>query len=51
MTIMGAKKKALWIDQFLATLRYKLPGQPVSLRANNRKAILLTGNSEFVRRT
>ncbi len=42
-----ARKKALWIGIFLAALEYKLPGQPVSLKADNKGAILLTANPEF----
>ena len=42
-----ARKKALWISQFLATLGYILSGQPVSLKADNRAPILLTLNPEF----
>ena len=41
----------MWIAQFLAALGYKLPSQPVSLRTDNRGAILLTANPEFHRRT
>ena len=40
-------KEALWIAQFLVTLEYRLLGQPVSLRADNRGAILLIANPEF----
>ena len=42
-----AGKEALWIAWFLAALGYRLPGYPVSLRADNRGAILLTANPEF----
>lgn len=51
MTIIKAKKETLWIAQFLATLEYRLPGQPISLKANNKRAILFTANSKFHRRT
>ena len=51
MATTEAGKEALWIGRFLAALGYRLPGQPVSLRADNRGAILLTANPEFHRRT
>ncbi len=51
MATTEAGKEALWIGQFLAALGYRLPGQPVSLKADNRGAILLTANPEFHRRT
>lgn len=51
MTTRETGKKALWVAQFLAALRYKPPIQPVSLRADNRGAILLTANPEFHRHT
>ncbi len=51
MATTEAIKEALWIGQFLAALGYRLPGQPVSLKADNRGAILLTANPEFHRRT
>ncbi len=47
MPTTEAEKEALWIDQFLAALGYRLPSQPVSLGADNRKAILLTANPDF----
>ncbi len=47
MATKEAGKEALWIGQFLAALGYRLLSQPVSLRANNRRALLLTGNPEF----
>lgn len=47
MAITKAGKKALYIARFLATLRYRLPSQPVTLRANNREVILLIANLEF----
>ncbi len=51
MATTEAEKEALWIAQFSAALRYRPPSQPVSLRAGNRGAILLTANPEFHRRT
>ena len=51
MATTEAGKKALWIARFLATLEYRLPGHPVSLRADNRGAILFIANPEFHRRT
>ena len=51
MATTEAEKEALWIGRFLAALGYRLPSQPVSLRADNRRAILLTANPEFYRRT
>ncbi len=51
MATTEAGKEALWIGQFLAALGYRLPGLPVSLKADNRGAILLTANPEFHRRT
>ena len=51
MATTEAGKEALWIARFLAALGYRLPGHPVSLRADNRGAILLTANPEFHRRT
>lgn len=47
MAITKAKKEALWIAQFLTTLGYRLPGQLVSLIADNQGAILLIANPEF----
>ncbi len=41
MTTTEAEKKDLWIGSFLAAPGYRLPGQPVRLRANNKRAILL----------
>ena len=46
-----AKKKALWIAQFLAALEYRLLGHPVTLKADNREAILLIANPKFHQRT
>ncbi len=51
MAIIQAEKKALWIVWFLAALGYRLPGQPVGLKTDDRGAILLTANPEFHRRT
>ncbi len=45
------EKKPCGLVNFLAALRYRLPGQPVSLKADNRGAILFTANPEFHRRT
>lgn len=47
MVITKAGKEALWISRFLAVLEYRLLGYPLSLRADNRGAILLTANPEF----
>ena len=47
MATTKAEKNALWIARFLAALGYRLPGQPVSLRANNKGAILVTANLQF----
>lgn len=47
IAITKAEKEVLWIVQFLAILRYKLPGHLVNLKTNNRGAILLTTNLEF----
>ncbi len=44
-------KKALWIAQLLAALRYRLSSQPVSLKFDNKGSILLTANPEFYQRT
>ncbi len=51
MATTEAGKEALWIAQFLAALGYRPPSQPVSLKADNGGAILLTANPEFHRRT
>ena len=51
MATTEAGKEALWIARFLAALGYRLPGHPVSLKADNRGAIMLTANPEFHRRT
>ena len=51
MATTEAGKEALWIAPFLAALRYRLPGLPVSLIADNRGAIMLTANPEFHRQT
>lgn len=47
MAIIEARKEALQIAQFLAALGYRLSGQPVNLRADNREAILLIANLKF----
>lgn len=47
MATTKAGKKALWVAYFLAALRYRLSNQPVSLKADNKKAILQTANPEF----
>ena len=47
MAIRKAVKKALWVARFLAALGYKLPSQPVSLKADNKEAMLLTTNLRF----
>lgn len=41
------KKKTLLVTLFLAILRYKLLNQPVILKTNNKKAILLIINVKF----
>ncbi len=46
-----AGKEALWILRFLTSLRFWLHNQPVDLRLDNKKAILLTKNPEFNRKT
>ncbi len=51
MATTEAEKKALWIAQFLAALGYRLPSQPVRIRADNKRAIPLKANLEFYRRT
>ncbi len=47
MAITETGKEALWIARFLACLGFRLPSQPVDLRADNKGAILLTENPEF----
>ena len=49
MTTIEAGKEALWISRFLVNLEYRLPNQPVSLKAYNKRVILLTENPEFHR--
>ncbi len=44
-------KEALWVPQFLACLGFRLPSQPVDLRADNKGAISLTEKLEFHRKT
>ncbi len=51
MAITKAGKESLWIARFLAFLEFKLPDQPINLRADNRGAIQPTTNPEFHRRT
>ncbi len=51
MAITEAEKEALWIARFLSLLGFRLPDQPINLRADNRGAIQLTANPEFHRRT
>ncbi len=51
MATTEAKKEALWIGKFLTTLGYRLPRKPVSLKADNKGAILPTVNLKFHRRT
>lgn len=51
MAITKVEKESLWVTQFLTTLEYRLFSQPVSLRANNREAILPIINLEFYQRT
>lgn len=51
MAITEAAKEALWVAQFLAALAYRLLGQPISQRADNRGAILFIANLEFYRHT
>ena len=50
MATTKAGKEALWIARFWAALGYRLPDQPISLRADNRGAILFTAHPEFHRR-
>ena len=51
MAKIEAGKEALWVAQFLACLGFRLPSQPVNLRADNKRAISLTENPEFHRKT
>lgn len=51
MTITEVRKEALWVAQFLAYLDFCLPKQPVDLRIDNKRAILLIENSKFYRKT
>ncbi len=51
MAVTEAGKEALWIAQFLAFLGFRLPDQPINLRADNIGAIQLTVNPEFHCRT
>lgn len=47
MATIKARKEALRIPHFLFALKYKLLGYLVSLRADNKRTILLTANPEF----
>ncbi len=51
MATTEAEKEELWVAPFLACLGFRLPSQPVDLRADNKGAISLTENSEFHRKT
>ncbi len=51
MAITEAGKEVLWIARFLALLGFRLPDQPINLRADNRGAIQLTVNPKIHRRT
>ena len=51
MATTEAGKEALWVSRFLACLGFRLPSQPVDLRADNKGAISLTENPEFHRKT
>ena len=51
MATKEAGKEALWVVRFLACLGFRLPSQPVNLRADNKGAISLTENPEFYRKT
>lgn len=53
MAMTKTGKKTLWIVQFLAHLKYRLPSlpsQPVILKAENRGVILLIANPKFYHR-
>lgn len=47
MAMTEAGKESLQIGQYFAALKYRLPGQPISLKADNRGAILFSANPEF----
>ena len=51
MATTEAGKEALWISRFLTSVGFRLPNQPVDLRADNKGAISLTENPEFHRKT
>ena len=51
MVTVKAGKEALWVAQFLACLRFRLPSQPVDLLVDNKEAISLTENPKFYRKT
>lgn len=47
ITIIEARKKSLWVAQFLAYLGFCLPSQSVNLCADKKRAISLTKNYKF----
>ena len=51
MATTEAGNEALWVVRFLACLGFRLPSQPVNLRADNKGAISLTENPKFYRKT
>lgn len=51
MDILKAKKKTLYIGQFLAALEYRLSSQLICLEANIRRAILITAIPKIYWRT
>lgn len=51
MVITKTGNQALCIGQFSATLGYRLPSQPVSLKTDNEEAIVFAANPKFYRRT
>ncbi len=51
MATTEAGKKALWVASLLACLGFRLPSQPVDLRAEKKGAISLTENLKFHRKT
>ena len=51
MATTEAGKEALWILRFLTSLGFRLPNQPIDLRADNKRAISLTENPKFYRKT
>ncbi len=46
-----ARKGEFWVAQFLACLEFRLPSQPVNLRADKKGSISLTENPEFHQKT